>query len=223
MKKQIKELRIKIDGLSQLVKELKPFEIEKFTLDVEPSINRGPFLITIPNQDSTSLFEYKIHAICRTDRGVFRIGCNNEEEIKNFNIDQNSKEINKAYDNLILAKVWLGKILGELGEDTPYKNDGNRKNIEDIEPVADVVVNGCSPFYNYENATHIEKVDWLREEIKEIIEDIKVLSYKISGSLNRSRDMILSNNNVYQHLSEARFWLGWELSRIKQENNNKNE
>jgi hypothetical protein len=66
MKDQIKELRVRIDGLSQLTQELKPI--------------------------------------------------NKNEEFKAFPEYINSKEIEKTYNSLILAKAWLGKVLGELAE-----------------------------------------------------------------------------------------------------------
>jgi len=130
MKEQIKELRVKIDGLSQLTKELKPLT----------------FLSSVDNSR-----------------------------------DYNSPEIEKAYDSLILAKAWLGKVLGELGEATPYKNDGNRKTIGDIEPTAD-----------------------------------RAITTQTIHTGNQSREFAIARTNSYNHLCEARFWLGFELQRIKE-------
>src|SRR3989304_5586669 len=132
MEKQIKELRVKIDGLSQLIKDLKPYRNE----------------------------------ICNPP----------EFEIEEFNT--NSKEIEKSYDSLILAKAWLGKVLQELGIETPYKNDGNRKTVEDIEPTTDTEStadpmglthnNHLGFVYTWSKKNHIEKVDWLRQQIDSI-------------------------------------------------------
>ena len=170
--KQIEEitsLRIKIDGISQLVKELKPIDI---TRDGDMSIQK-----------------------------------------------MNTKEINKTYNSLILAKAWLGKVLGEIGNENPYKNNGNRHEVKDIEPTADVaevithrvgVLDDVSQSYDLKN--HIEKVDWLREEIKDI--EAKYIS------LNIKPIIMVTYLSVTQHLSEARFWLGFELQRIREENNN---
>ena len=82
MQQKIKELRVEIDGLSQLVKGLKPL-------------------------------------------------------MANGEIPCHSYETREAYDSLMLAKAWLGKILGELGSPTPYQKDGNRHTVEDIEKTAD--------------------------------------------------------------------------------------
>ena len=68
MKEEIKELRVRIDGLSQLVKELK--ELKHCTTPIAGEDN--------------ILRQSIVH--------------------KHFT----SHEVNKCYDSLILAKVWLG-------------------------------------------------------------------------------------------------------------------
>jgi len=171
---KIKELRARIDGLSQLVKNILGNGLEK-----------------------------NIEAF--------------------FNDEGNSKELDKAYDSLILGKAWLGKVLGELGESTPYTNDGKRKTVEDIEPTADTVnvdykdgtsissMSQISNVMDFESKTYIEKVDWLREEIKEINDKVKEQLHFVES------ERMLLLERVEQHLSEARFWLGFELQRTKEE------
>lgn len=172
MENQVKELRVKIDGLARLTKQLKPI-----TLDEKYSFFKKPH-------------------------------------------DENSKEIEKAVDSLYLAKAWLGKVLGELGTETPYKNDGKRKSVEDIEPTADVYpkeIEGhkIGTTWRIEGLNrepnHIEKVDWLRQEIKK-------LSGKISCLPDNDYRLDLYEERAEQYLDEARFWLGFELGRIREEN-----
>ena len=170
MKDQIKELRVKIDGLSQLVKGLK-------------SAYEGP----LRNEPC-----YSMHL---------------------------SKETEKCYDSFILAKAWLGKVLGELGEATPYANDGKRKSIKDIEPTADThfEINQKHIFgkeqglisEEYLNFNHIEKVDWLRQEIQSII--------NFNSNVELNFDPVSRSYFIwaFKYLCEARFWLGFELGRIK--------
>lgn len=205
MKEQIKELRVSIDGLAQLTKELKPIYIAGNRKESEG-----------PNH---------IEKYCT----------------------RNSKEINKAYDSLILAKAWLGKILQELGEFTPYANDGSRKEVKDIEPTADkakIVPGLREPFtgknakepkfiidtwelngrlmMDWDNFNYIEKVDWLREEIsnlKKIVKQLwmqpgEVTDWKFSH-MDLTKPMYILLMRVEQHLSEARFWLGFELGRVR--------
>lgn len=170
MIKEIKDLRVQIDGLSQLVKELHKSN--------NPNKNAGWIMYT-------------------------------------------TKEVEKCYDSLILAKAWLGKVLGDLGEPTPYQNDGNRKTVEDIEPIADkspnfdnlVAADGLpvsiSGFNQWNKKSHIEKVDWLREEIQSLINNLVIL-------LQEELKVKFFYDTCYQYLEEARFWLGFELQRIKE-------
>jgi hypothetical protein len=187
MKNKVKELRIKIDGLAQLVKELKPLEQVKTTTYSENGCSLTVMWNTVLDGPPKKW---------------------------------NSQEINKSYDSLILAKAWLGKVLGELGEETPYKNDGNRKTIEDIEPTADT----SNKWISYEDwlfetkeitRTHIEKIDCLREEIKKINNQVKEQLHFVES------ERMLLLERVEQYLSEARFWLGFELQRVKENEQNK--
>lgn len=195
MEKKIKELRIKIDGLAQLTKELEEPVCYTHQESLKPRGNKGCVKI------------YRLFS-------------------------SHSREINKAVDDLFLAKAWLGKVLGELGTESPYPKDGTRKTVDDIEPTADkaAIIKGmCSgediinvatsldktTIANYdislwEDKNHIEKVDWLRQEIQEVVDMFNKFSpdtYLINYSLSSS----------FGHLSEARFQLGFELERIRNE------
>lgn len=187
MKEQIKELRVKIDGLSQLVKSMKGGP--KFQLD----ISTKPKGLEI--YEWLKMFEENNYLFVDTNQG----------ESKGL---IQSSELHKCYDSLILAKAWLGKVLGELGEPTPYANDGNRKTVEDIEPAADVQV---WTYFNdgFKDKSHIEKVDWLRQEIQHLTH--LVYQYCVENSKTRFHSEI-----AYRHLCEARFHLGFELERIRE-------
>lgn len=172
MIKKTKELRVQIDGLSQLVKGLKPM-----------------------------------------------VGCGNPDCIE----CDISYETNKSYDSLILAKGWLGKFLAELGAENPYKSGYKTK--EDIEPTADVSLpitlakqlNTTKPIgSSVEEMNHIEKVDFLRTEIEKVIGEAKILSDG-TFEFKPSRESAIARTNAYNHLCEAKMWLGFELSRIKEE------
>lgn len=179
MKEQIVELRIKLDGLAQLTKELRPIKIERAT-----------FENNVGNIKTKNDLQY-------IDEGVIVI------------LEKsNSKEVQKAYDSLILAKAWLGKILGELGEATPYVNDGKRKEVGDIEPTADSlpIVNTA---HFWDTLNHIQKVDWLRCSIEDMIQEI------IKLDLKGSRELAIARTNSYTHLCESKIHLGFELQRIR--------
>ena len=195
MKEQIKELRVKVDGLAQLCKELKPFEHKN--IPIEQAFSGTGELI----------------------RAVY--------------LKTNSKEIEKAVDSLYLAKAWLGKVLGELGNENPYGSGYKTK--EDIVPTQDVFVN-YNDYLNettgfWTNKNHIEKVDWLRTQIENLIVEVKEIPVgetiriiDVNGVLPESqkfsafsREFAIARTNCYTHLCEARFWLGFEMSRIKDE------
>jgi hypothetical protein len=224
MKEQIKELRVKLDGLAQLTKEIVP--------------------------------------------QAYVVG-HGSDKVVGFE----SKELTRCYDSLILAKAWLGKILGELGESvwvtnldnykadyvnpitlpcemsvikhtpdmlwvihkpsgkrfeiyhyqyskTPYANDGRRKTVEDIEPTADVAKKLFptvpNEAFDVNALNHIEKVDWLRQEIEKLINIVKQISLVQQPDIPFSREFSIARTNSYNYLCEARFWLGFELQRIKE-------
>ena len=200
MKEEIKNLRVKIDGLSQLVKQLKSPCKYVVPLSVIPD--------GVSAVDVIEMFKQQLPVLFVED---------NPDSVHKIN----SNEIDKCYDSLILAKAWLGEILGKIGEETPYKNDGNRKTVDDIEPTADKDI-FISDFpiapdnWTEEGpvtASHIEKVDWLRQEIQKVQKEVHAVSdcgTPVSG--------LLAWKFVYQYLCEARFWLGFELQRIKESN-----
>jgi hypothetical protein len=217
MIEEIKKLRVEIDGLAQLTKGLKPHP--KWELD----INLLPNGWTVA--ESIKVFEKSGYNIIDTY---------NKTGITIKEIPQTHKEIGKATDSLYLAKAWLGKVLGELGTESPYVNDGNRKDVTDIEPAADV--NNEVPFGDSEGSlwrdkNHIEKVDWLRSSIEEIIKEVKEIpTGSNQAGVNPdntssikfvpfSREFAIARTNCYTHLCEARFWLGFELERVKNEHN----
>lgn len=135
-----------------------------------------------------------------------------------------SKELQHAYDDLILAKAWLGKVLEFIGTESPYKNDGKRKTVADIEPTADqgVYIDPYSPDYLtnsgviWHEATAIEKIDFIRQRIKEKIENPETMM--LESDHKYFNEILSCLNHHSRHLNEARFWLGFELQRIRDSN-----
>ena len=204
MKEQIKGLRVKVDGVAQLCKELKPFEHKN--IPIEQAFSGTGELI----------------------RAVY--------------LKTNSKEIEKAVDSLYLGKAWLGKLMGELGNENPYGSGYKTK--EDIVPTQDVAFLNVQTekretmlfdkegnSFHYESKSHIEKVDYLRTEIEKLVTEVKQIPIgettrivDINGVLPESqkfsafsREFAIARTNCYTHLCEARFWLGFELERVRNE------
>lgn len=121
-----------------------------------------------------------------------------------------SKEVFHSKESLYMAKAWLGKVMEELGVESPYKSGYKTK--QDIEPTADVAPKGT--FADYLTLTnHIEKVDYLRTQIESLVKEVKELDLNLEVRL--SREFAIARTNAYNYLCEARFHLGFELQRIK--------
>jgi len=178
---KIKELRVNIDGLGQLVKSLKGKKTNLQIVDMPASIDgKAKSWTMIP-----------------------------------------SEETKKCYDSLILGKAWLGKALFNLGTESPYIKDGTRKTVDDIEEVADKPTKSQKFNIAHDDAdkdwterNHIEKVDWLRQEIDGVKNAVMLVFNEDSDTVNDIPLMIKMNVNTY--LSEARFHLGFELERIRE-------
>jgi hypothetical protein len=63
----------------------------------------------------------------------------------------------------------------------------------------------------WEEMNHIEKVDWLRSKIQKVIDEIltRDFLYEIDNGL--------VINNTWTHLCEAKFQLGFELARVRED------
>jgi len=115
-----------------------------------------------------------------------------------------TREINLAATSVQLAKMWAGRTLKDLGEQTPYPQSENPKN-EQIEIEADTVdvVNEYP-----QDWTRTAKIKQLRKELGELEDTISkdTMDYK-------------SLNNCIKSIAEARMWLGQELGRIRDQEN----
>lgn len=119
-----------------------------------------------------------------------------------------SMETKEAASKLLFAKAWLGKVLHELGVESPYK--AGYKTVADIEPTADVAKD--STVEGWEAMNNIEKVDYIRTALTKVTDTVKDLA----TGIQTSREFAISRTNSYNCLCEAKFWLGFELQRIKE-------
>lgn len=130
---------------------------------------------------------------------------------------QQSRQVNMCVDELFLSKAWLGKVLGHLGTKSPYPKDGERKNVADIEKTADQSskAQNMSLYINeagFGEKNPIERIDWLRQAIDES----QKTAFDIFKKTSKLSDYMA--DNVLRHLAEARFWLGFELERQREDN-----
>ncbi len=124
-----------------------------------------------------------------------------------------SDEIESSSKSLFFAKAWMGKLLGGLGNPSPYTNDGKRESIADVEPTAEKMLTVKFPD-GFDDFDRVQKIDILRQEIAKIIKRTEGMQF------GGGRKMNLAKENVYTHLCEARFWLGFELERLREEDSN---
>lgn len=193
MKTQIHELRTRIDGLSQLIN----------------SLSKPALIISQDYNPQNWSVEEMTDQLRETGKIVLMNQQSPIQVVGGLNF------LAESYKSLLLSKAWLGKVLAELGEETPYKNDGNRKTVEDIEPTADrfkipELIQFPDGKGTWNDHTYIEKIDWLREEIQKLI--IPIIRYT-----NEEEWLGLFVTKFYEYLSEARFHLGFELSRLKEQ------
>ena len=119
--------------------------------------------------------------------------------------ESQSKEIVNCKNSILLGKAWLGKMLGELGTPSPYQNEGKRKTVRDIEPTADT-----GKFEKITGKNEIELIDLFRNHLESIIVSVKDIDTK------STREFAIARTNAYTHFCEAKFWLGFDLQRIKE-------
>jgi hypothetical protein len=180
MKKQITELRIRIDGLAQLVKSLQNqgvLLIDETT--IPPDMTREDVVKAL--SEHTIITKVKYEEIKPSHPNLILFSC---------------------YQSLLLGKAWLGKALASLCPESPY-----------IEPAADT----HPEIVGESDKTYIQKIDWLREEIKDIVKECDELQFTdLPDDVEIVDRFIDLFDWIHKHLSEARFHLGFELQRIKE-------
>lgn len=136
------------------------------------------------------------------------------------------RHVFSCIESLSMAKAYVGKLLGEIGEPTPYKNDGNRRYIKDIEPTDAVANKENKPDNIFESNgdyisefsknTYTGQIDSLRELIQNylIIPVIKIDDEE-DYSCALGREGAIYRTQVFIHLTDARLHLGFELGRIR--------
>lgn len=192
---QIKVLRKKLDGFSQVVERLRPVKSVGISVDTKDYNDKEKYLF----------------------------------EVTGHREQTNSYNITTCHTNLLYAKAWTGYMINILtGEPTPYKNDGNRQDVKDIEPTDDKVdIEAWEKRNNWSTLNHVQKVDFIRQQLQELANIIsgffppmelsKQGEERHNEITERNRNLNICRTNVYNHIVEARFQMGFELARIKEE------
>ncbi len=204
MEQKIKEIRVQLDGLTQLTRNLSP--VQKFVIDIA-SIPDG---FTVDRW--LEVFE----------QTPYHFIDSNKSDTNPITVIDGKEYINKAVDSLNLSKMWLGKVLKELGTVNPYPKSKD-PNSNKIEPTADQgILYGMITEVQWKEFNHIQKVKWLRAEIEKVEREIKKLELDLKikftvESVNYKDSWINQHTiNSRDYCIEAGMHLGMELGRIKQ-------
>jgi len=135
--------------------------------------------------------------------------------------------IKNCQQSLLFSKAWLGKCMGALGVETPYKNDGHRKEVKDIEPTADrnsSIFGDDLEKIDFETMNYVEKIDFCRQKINPIISRIENIISNDNITERPVGNLLfnLAIMNSHQHLCESRFHLGFELEQIREKTAERN-
>ena len=135
-----------------------------------------------------------------------------------------SRERSLTITSLELSKMWLGKVLKELGTTNPYPESKNPAN-EKIEPTADShpgLVHSSINIteYQWKEFTHIQRVKFLRAEVEKVEKDLESLRDSVDihkEILNNysSKWKLAFLYNSFENCIEAGMWLGMELGAIR--------
>lgn len=129
-----------------------------------------------------------------------------------------SREVSLAYTHLQRGFMWLGKAQGAAGGENPYKQSLNPKSTT-IEPTADhsptSLMNVLWDMEGY--GTHTARVKSLRSLLAEHNKKFKEFS-SLEHTFGPDYGMYLLESR--KAIEEASMWLGWELARVKKEQEN---
>ena len=191
MKQQIKNIRICIDSLIELTKTLYPDSFYVIDIAQRP--------------DNISIEDY-INQIKKT--GVI-ISDSSKVNIQNLNhkhMPTFYRELEEAKKHLILAHKWLGKIIEYTTAETYLDDD----------KVNPLIMNDVYNESEFESKNYIEKINYLIDKINEIIKT-KPLDFDFSESDTPFETAYTHEEyNLFQHLTEATFWLELEIDRVKE-------
>jgi hypothetical protein len=203
-KELIKELRVKIDGLSQLVKSINT----QYRVDINLK----------HREESLENFTTRVK---ETGFGTKHLISNELKE------SYKSLILAKAW----LGKV-LEELGDENPYKSGYKTVADIEPTADkCEVLCTTGLEGIATNQTWKEINHIQKVDWLRTEIQHITyivyqtyvtnskEDIINFTWE---ALEKDSKIRFHSEPCYRHLCEARIWLDFELQRIKEQSDERN-
>jgi len=222
MEQQIKQLRVELDGLTQLVKHLTPSrEVSLTYTSLQLSkMWLGKVLkeLGTPNPYPESKTPTKYVAIqdIESTHGLILAGTESNK-VKDgyviFTIGEGaSYEVDVSFS---IDTPYIGEIANEKIEPTADTATSNNEQGVDIDPKW-ILEGGEIDHFRWVDSTHIQKVKWLRGEIERIENRLHLLYEETCRLENRTT--IWLHQHVVESTSEcikAGMWLGMELGRVR--------
>lgn len=138
-----------------------------------------------------------------------------------------SPEMDRFADSLKMGKSWLGKVLGKL----PKQTDTIPKDLHELKKMQETLC--ASPYFSSEllNERIEPEADITEDSLEPLFDDktrnsrvliIKSLRAHMTKKLEELEDIKKHYGGIEitfaeKYLTEAKFWLGWELNRIYKE------
>ena len=123
-----------------------------------------------------------------------------------------SRELSLSKTNIQEAQMFLGLVLGDIGEATPYPKSDDHKS-----PVIEARADVSADDYNFDSKDHLGMVKEIRKDIADRLSELEIM-YKDAYMTNVDPGKIFFPTHLVTAvigLKKARLWSGMELNRIK--------
>lgn len=148
-----------------------------------------------------------------------------DRAINSVNILNPSREVSLAHTSLQRSKMFLGKVLAELGTKNPYPESSNPES-KKIEPEADKAEDNLMSRWSKLEETQTAYVkdmrSYLQDKVDYFREFLEVNGDEITDTENVPWIMFYLLESCMA-LEEAKMWFGWELGQIRERLNGINE
>lgn len=124
-----------------------------------------------------------------------------------------SRELSLSKTNIQEAQMFLGLVLGDIGEETPYPKSDDAKS-----PVIEARADVSASDYNFDSKDHLGMVKEIRKDIADRLTEIKDMysvAYKTIIKPDRATFFPTHLITAVTSLEKARLWSGMEFNRIK--------
>jgi len=109
----------------------------------------------------------------------------------------------EALKSLMMGKSWLGRALGALNEANPYPASETASGIPPTADTSETFVLAPADADGYTRYLNLQ-----RKDIQDVVDNLEMLDAKMSAAIYVELSI--------QHLTEAKFWYGFELAEIRE-------